>query len=188
MRIGGGFRTSPATRIASPMRSSIRSLPDGIWTPVATAVIVLVPGLVGLAAGRPMLFPSLGPTALHQAHKPDEPSSKPYAIIVSHLVGLAAAFLMVTLLGIAKEKSVFELGHLTTARVVASVLAVAIAAGMEMALNASHPPAASTTLLAALGTFKPTVRDTVTVIAGVLLIVVVGEVFRRLRVRPDPRG
>lgn len=167
------------------MRSTIRSLPDGLWTPFATAVIVLVPGLVGLAAGRPMLFPSLGPTALFQAHEPDHPSSKLYPVVVSHIVGLGCAFLMVTLFGIGDEKSVFELKHLTTARVTATVLAVTLAAGLEMLLRAPHPPAAATTILVALGTFKPNVRDAVTVIGAVLLVAGVGEVLRRLRAKPE---
>lgn len=165
------------------MRSTIRSLPDGLWTPLATAAITLVPGLLGLAAGRPMLFPSLGPSALTQAHTPDEPSARPYNVVVSHLLGLGCAFLMVTLFGIAQEKSVFELKHLTAARVAASVLAVALAAALEMLLRASHPPAASTTLLASLGSFKPTPGDTLTVAAGVLAVALVGELFRRLRAR-----
>jgi hypothetical protein len=164
-------------------RSPVRPVPDGVWTPLATAVIVLVPGLVGLAAGRPVLFPSLGPTALMQAHDPDHPSSRFYNVVVSHLLGLGSAFLLVTLFGIAFEKSVFEVGHLSWARVGAAVLAVTLAAVLEMLLRASHPPAASTTLLAALGTFHPTVRDTVTVFMGVLAVAVVGELFRRLRAR-----
>jgi CBS-domain-containing membrane protein len=165
------------------MRSTIRSLPDGVWTPLAVAVISLVLGLVGLAAGRPFLFPSVGPTAVLQAHKPDDPSSRPYNILVGHLVGLGSAFVMVTLLGIGQQKSVFEMGHLTTERVAAAVLAMALAAAVEFLLRAPHPPAAATTLLAALGAFKPTIKDTMVVVGGILLVIAVGEVLRRLRAR-----
>ena len=45
----------------------------------------------------------------------------------------------------------------------------------------SHPPAAATALLVALGGFKPTVRDTLTVIIGVLIVAKIGEVVRRVR-------
>ncbi|HEX2191348.1 MAG TPA: HPP family protein [Longimicrobiaceae bacterium] len=174
----------PKTEPPAEPRSALSRVPDGVWTPLATAIIALVPGLVGLALGRPALFPSLGPTALTQAHDPDHPSARPYNVVVSHLVGLGSAFLAVALFGIAMEKSVFELGHLTPARVGASVLALALAAALEMALRASHPPAASTTLLASLGTFHPTPRDTVTVVVGVLAVAAVGEVLRRVRARP----
>ncbi|MBW3630788.1 MAG: HPP family protein [Gemmatimonadetes bacterium] len=169
------------------MRSTIRSLPEAVWTPLAVALIALVPGIVGLAAGRPFLFPSVGPTAVLQAHKPDDPSARPYNILVGHLAGLGTAFLMVTLLGIGQQKSVFELGHLTTERVAAAVLALALAAAVEIVLRAPHGPAAATTLLASLGAFKPTIKDAVTVIGGILLVIAVGEVLRRLRV-PEPQG
>lgn len=165
------------------MRSTIRSLPDGVWTPVAVAIITLVPGLVGLAVGRPLLFPSLGPTAVLQGRKPDEPSSRPYNVLAGHLAGLGSAFLMVTLFGIGQQKSVFELGHLTTERLAAAVLALALATALESVLRAPHPPAAATTLLGALGAFKPTMKDAVTVIGAILLVIAVGEVLRRLRAR-----
>ena len=173
----------PKADSGSETRPPVRGVPDGVWTPLATALITLAPGLVGLALGRPALFPSLGPTALMQAHEPEHPSSRFYNVVVAHLLGLGSAFLAVTLLGIAHEKSVFEVGHLTWERVAASVLAVALAAALEMVLRASHPPAASTTLLAALGTFHPTLRDTTTVAIGVLVVALVGEAFRRLRAR-----
>jgi hypothetical protein len=42
-------------------------------------------------------------------------------------------------------------------------------------LHASHPPAAATTLLVALGGFKPTVHDALIVIIGVLIVATIGE-------------
>src|SRR5690606_3123998 len=97
----------------------------------------------------------------------------------SHLVGLAAAFLAVALFGIAHAPSVFEAGELSLERVAASVVAVTVAAAMELLLRASHPAAASTTLLAALGSFHPTPRDTLSVVLGVLVVALLGEIFRR---------
>jgi CBS-domain-containing membrane protein len=96
-------------------------------------------------------------------------------------VGLGSAFVGVVLFGIAYAPSIFEVKHLSWERVGASVLAVALAAALELLLRASHPPAVSTTLLASLGSFHPTVRDTVSVAVGVLIVAVVGELFRRLR-------
>jgi hypothetical protein len=49
-------------------------------------------------------------------------------------------------------------------------------------LKASHPPAAATTLLVALGAIK-TRQDAFNVVAGVLLIAVFGETARRLRLK-----
>lgn len=97
------------------------------------------------------------------------------------MVGLGSAFLAVILFGIAHAPSIFEAKHLSWEPVAASVPAVALAAALELLLRASHPPAVSTTLLVSLGSFHPTVRDTVSVVAGVLIVAVVGELFRRLR-------
>ena len=162
-------------------RSPLQSIPDAVWTPLVTGLITFVPGIVGVATGRLLLFPSLGPTAIMQAHDPENPNSRFYNAVVSHLVGLGSAFLAVMLFGIAHAPSIFEVKHLSWERVGASVLAVAMAAALEMLLRASHPPAVSTTLLASLGSFHPTVRDTITVTVGVLIVAGVGELFRRMR-------
>lgn len=169
--------------------SPIRSVPELVWTPLITALIVLVPGVVAVGTGRILLFPSLGPSALMQAHSPEHPSSRFYNVVVSHLLGLGSAFLAVSLFSIAHEPSVFEVGSLSWERVAASVVAILIAATLELVLRASHPPAASTTLLASLGSFHPTPWDTAAVALGVLLVAVTGELFRRLRaegVQPAP--
>jgi len=66
-------------------------VPDIIWAPLATGAIVLIPGVVGLAAGRPWLFPSLGPTAYLQATQPQHPTSRFYNVLVGHLIGIGVA-------------------------------------------------------------------------------------------------
>lgn len=168
-----------------PLHSSpVHGVPELAWAPLTTALVVLVPGIIGVGTGMILLFPSLGPSALMQAHDPDNPSSRFYNVVVSHLGGLASAFLAVTLLGIAHAPSVFEVGHLSGERVAASGIAIAIAAALELALRASHPPAASTTLLASLGSFHPTLWDVSAVALGVLSVALVGEFFRRLRAHP----
>jgi CBS-domain-containing membrane protein len=163
--------------------SPVHSVPAAAWTPLVTALLVLLPGLLGIATGRPALFPSLGPTALFQAHTPDHPSSRFYNIVVSHLLGIGCGCLMVAIFGIARQKSVFEVGELSWARVGAATAAVGLAAVLELLFRAPHPPAASTTLLVALGTFHPTWRDIVTIVMSVLVVAVAGEFFRRLRAR-----
>ena len=170
---------------AQPNSSLKQRVPDAVWTPLVTALITLVPGIVGIAKGRLLLFPSLGPTAIMQAHDPENPCAKFYNAVVSHLVRLGSAFVAVALFGIAYAPF-FEVKQLSWERVAASVLAVALAAALELLLRASHPPAVSTTLLASLGSFHPTVRDIVAVVVGVLIVAGVGEWFRRLRVSSPP--
>ncbi len=152
-----------------------------LWSSVATGLIALVPGLVALATGQLLLFPSLGPTALIQAHTPEHPSARFYNIVVSHLSALGCSCLSVALFGLAQAPSVFELHHLSAARLGAAVLALVLGTFVELLLRASHPPAASTALLVALGSFKPTLHDATQVVAGVLIVATVGEGLRRLR-------
>jgi hypothetical protein len=171
---------------AAPSRARTPAIPDAVWTPLTVAVLTLVPGLVGLATGRVLLFPSLGPTALLQAHTPEHPSARPYNVVVSHLLGMGSGFAAVTAFGIAAAPSVFEARSLSPAHVGAAVVAIALSVLLELLLRASHPPAASTTLLVALGTFKPTVRDATALVLGVLIVAAAGEAVRRLRLRRTP--
>lgn len=154
-----------------------------LWAPLVTMAVALVPGLVGLLTGRLLLFPSLGPSAVMQAHLPRHGSSRIYNLVVGHLAGLVAGDLCVVALGLATQPSVFELQKLSLARVVAAALALLLATTVEVLLRARHPPAAATTLLVALGSFKPTWRDTTSVLIGVFAVAIVGDIIRRYRVR-----
>ncbi|BDP43735.1 hypothetical protein DAETH_37040 (plasmid) [Deinococcus aetherius] len=158
-------------------------IPQALWAPLSAGALILVIGLFGLAAHQPLLFPSLGPTAFLQTETPDQPSARPYHVVVGHLVGLLAGFFAVWVFGATGAPSVLATHDLTAPRVWASVLAVALTLLGGLVLHASHPPAAATTLLASLGGFPPTVRSTVTVMGGVLLVTLLGEVLRRLRLR-----
>jgi hypothetical protein len=73
--------------------------------------------------------------------------------------------------------------HVTPLRVVAAVLSVALALLVEKVFHAFHPTAASTTLLVALGSFKPVWQDVAQITLGVLIVAIVGEGFRRLGLR-----
>ena len=50
-----------------------------------------------------------------------------------------------------------------------------------LALHVSQPPAASNTLVIALGALRPTLHDIVAMIVGVLILATCGEFLRRLR-------
>lgn len=164
-------------------RNDVPPWPGALWSASASGLVVLVAGLFALVTGNVLLFPSLGPTAVMMAHSPSLSASRPYNAIVSHVLGLAVAFLAVSLFHIASAASVFDVHSVSAARVGAAVVAIAVSAGLEILLHAGHPPAASTTLLAALGSFHPTVHDTLLVVAGVLITVGAAEPLRRYRLR-----
>lgn len=156
-------------------------MPDIIWAPVLTAALVLLLGLTGLVVDRPWLFASLASTAFLQVETPEHPSARFYNAVAGNLIGLGAAFLAVVLLGATTAPSVLKTGELTPIRVWAGVLAVGLTMVGTLLFRAQHAPAASTTLLTALGGFKPTLDDTLTVVGGVLIVASLGELLRRLR-------
>lgn len=149
--------------------------------PLTGALLIFVVGLVSLVARRPWLFASLGPTAYLHAENPEHRSSRFYNTVVGHLVALCSGFLAVWMLNAWNAPNVMATGHLTPVLVLACTLAIGLMILVVLTLHASHQPAGATTLLVALGTFQ-TLHDAVIVIVGVLLIAIIGEPIRRLRV------
>jgi len=171
---------------ASRSRAWLWNLPPPIWVPLATAVSLAVPGLIALLAHEPVLFASLGPTALMIAQQPMLASTRPYNAIVGHLIGLSSGFLAVALLGIASEPSIFQSHTLTATRLAAALLAISMDVTLEVLLRAQHPPTAATCLLAALGSFRPGWHDTLVVTTGVVAVTVTAELLRRLHAAQPP--
>ena len=163
-------------------------IPDLIWAPLAVGSLLLAVGLIGLTAGQPWLFPSLGPSAFLQAEKPGEKSARFYNTVVGHLIGLAGGMAAVLLLGASDAPGVLATKEMVPVRVGAAALsAVLTMLGLSL-LKASHPPAAATMLLVALGGFPPTWTSVGTIIAGVLILAILGEAVRYLRrnILPPP--
>jgi hypothetical protein len=156
-------------------------VPEVVWTPVAVGGLLLATGLIGLLAGQPWLFPSLGPTAFLQAEEPGKPASRFYNTVVGHLVGLVAGVLAAWLFVDAGTPPVLATKDLVPARVWAAALSgVLTMLGLAL-LKAQHPPAAATMLLVALGGIAPTWRGAGMVVAGVLIVASLGEGVRYLR-------
>lgn len=157
------------------------TVPDLVWAPVAVSSLLLAVGLIALLFGQPWMFPSLGPSAFLQAEDPDRKSARFYNVIVGHLVGLASGIAAVLVVGASNAPGVLASDILTPVRLEAAVLsAVLTMIGLSL-LRASHPPAAATMLLVALGGFPPTWKTASTVLAGVLVLAVLGEGVRYLR-------
>jgi CBS-domain-containing membrane protein len=176
---GAAEITDPAQEVVRANRA--RPVPEAVWSPLAAGILTLVPALVGLATGQPLLFPSLAPTAALQATQPQERSARPYSVVVGHLVGMFAAFVCLLLLGASREPALFTSHHLFPRRAFASALAVALTQLGQLPLKALHPPAAATVLLITLGGFRPTFHDATVLLVGVLIVAAAGEVVRQLR-------
>ena len=160
--------------------TSIASIPDPTWGSLAAAALLLVVGVLGVALGLPWLVPSLGPSAVLIAVTPAHPTARPWNTIVGHAGGMVSGFAAVALLGAASAPSVLGDHQLVPVRVAAAVLAIGLTVGLGFLLRASHPPAAATTLLVALGSIT-TLEQGLIVMAGIVVLAGVGEVLRELR-------
>jgi hypothetical protein len=160
--------------------TSIASIPDPVWGSLAAAALLLVVGLLGVFAGLPWLVPSIGPSAVLIAVTPNHPTARPWNTVVGHAGGMISGFAAVALLSAASAPTVLGDHRLVAVRVVAAVIAIALTVGGGVLLRATHPPAAATTLLVALGSIA-TLEQALVVMAGVALTAGVGELLREIR-------
>lgn len=152
-----------------------------VGDPLAAAAVTAAVGLVAVVAGQPWLFPSLGPTALVQIEYPEHLTARFYNTVVGHLVAAVAAYASVLATG--AEGLPPATTHVTPERVVAAAVALTLTVAGTRVLHASHPPAASTALLIALGGFAVSLHDAGAILAGVLLVATIGGSVRSLRAR-----
>jgi CBS-domain-containing membrane protein len=137
-------------------------------------------GLIGVLVGRPWLLPSLGPSAVLIALSPAHPTARAWNTVAGHGIGIAAGFVGIVLAAAAHDPSPILDGTLTASRALAAALAVGLTLAGTAAARASHPPAAATTLLVALGAVATGDRA-LNLFAGVILIAIAGELMRRVR-------
>lgn len=166
--------------------TSIASIPDPIWAPVTGGILLAVVGALGVLVGVPWLVPSIGPSVVLIAAMPAHPTARLWNTVVGHTGGLAAGFIAVGLVGAAGAPSVLGDQQLVPGRVAAAAIAIALTIGVGYLLRASHPPAAASTLLVALGSIA-TIQQAGIVLAGVIVTAALGELLRLVRqVRVTP--
>lgn len=147
--------------------------------PAGEALLILIVGLAGWLSHQPLIFASLGPTAYELIETPHRRSAQPYSIFVGHLAGVAAGYLAlaVTASWAAQPPS---LNGVPLVRVLAVVVATALTVFVTMLLRASQPAAISTSMLITMGIMSAP-RDAIVIMAGVILMIAVGEPLRRIR-------
>lgn len=153
---------------------------DAFWATLGEGSLILVMAAIAWAARQPLIFASLGPTAYELVEQPRLRSARTYNVIVGHFVGLGSGFLALFLFHAWTAPSVIS--GLTSPRAFAAVVAATITTLVNLILRASQPAALSTTLLVSLGAMQ-TRRDAVAIIAGVLIIALIGEPIRRFRLK-----
>jgi hypothetical protein len=150
--------------------------------PAGEALLILAAAALGWAIHEPLVFASLGPTTYMQIDKPHSKSSRPYAIIVGHLLGLGCGFVGIIVARAWNAPNVVSAGMVTPARLAAAFVAVLLTTIGTLLLKARQPAATATTLLVALGSMQ-TPRAAASIIGGVVLITILGEPLRRMRMK-----
>jgi hypothetical protein len=149
---------------------------------VGEGVLLLLVAAVGWLAHQPLVYASLGPTAYEQVVRPNDASSRPYNVVVGHLVGLASGFLALFVCGAFDAANVMAAGFVPGARLWAVSLSAALTATFTLLIKARQPAATATALLVALGSMQ-TARDAAAIVGGIVLIALLGEPVRRIRSR-----
>ncbi len=167
-------------KTSKPRKPNLAAIPEQIWGPTVSGILLLIVGLFSVGVGRPILFPSLGPSAYLIGEMPANPTARWYNTIVGHLIGLIIGFLMVGLLNVGSHPVMLTDLSLTMGRVWAAVLSIALTFLIAKLLHASHPPAAATTLLVALGSIR-SINEALYLMIGAVILGLLGELLRRPR-------
>jgi hypothetical protein len=154
---------------------------ETLWAVLAGVLLVMIPGIIGLALGKSLLFSSLGPTAFMQAVDPHRASSRSFAIVLGHLIGMGAGFAAVFLLGATSEPPMSVTYEPAPLRIWASVIGIALTLLFQLLLRAKHAPGAATTLLITLGACPVSWTAFRTLVFGVSIIAIAGQIYRKIR-------
>ncbi|WP_348612398.1 HPP family protein [Halobaculum rarum] len=147
----------------------MRPLPDAVVDALHAAGLLAVAGALAWATGRPLVFPSLGPSAYLIAAGSDRPSGR--ALLGGHAVGVLAG--LAAYHGLADGAAIT--GALTAGELAGARLAVSgvVSVGLTtfgMALTETrHAPACATTLIVSLG-LLPSVADAAVIVVGVVTL------------------
>lgn len=150
------------------------------------AGLLSVAALLAFVLQAPLIFSSLGPTAYEMIELPERPSAQPYHVLVGHGIGVVAG-LLALLVTHAWQAPALSVHQLAFSRVLAVLLAGLLTVIGTLAAKAAQPAALSTTLLIALGSMQ-TGRAVLSIVGGVVLLTVIGEPIRRMRLRAKTRA
>lgn len=157
---------------------------DALYAFVTCLLALAVSGLAAYTFGEPLLFPSLGPTALLFFEQPLARFSSPRNTIIGHAVAILAGALSLALFGLLDHQSVLVEG-VTLARAGAAALSLALTGAVLLLLRSSHPPTGATTLIVSLGLLQ-TPREMAMLMLGVVILTVVSWVINRALGVPMP--
>ena len=141
-------------------------------------------GLAAWLFKQPLLFPSLGPTALLFFEQPLAAPSSPRNTLIGHLVAILAGALSLAVFGLLDHPSILAEG-VTLARTGAAALSLALTGAVLLLLRSSHPPTGATTLIVSLGLLQ-TPLEMAMLMVGVVILTITGWAINRALGVPMP--
>lgn len=118
--------------------------------PIHCALLILALGALAVLTNNAFLAPPLGASAFSAVRAPHNTDNHPRHIIVSHVIGMAAGLLALSLCGAADLPGALS-GPFAWQHAFSGSLAVFLTSSLGYALRATHPPSLATTLVASLG-------------------------------------
>lgn len=136
----------------------------------AGAILVFtVLGVLAWQTHLPWVFPSLAPTVVLMFETPLRAQASPRNAVVGHVVGIGVGYSMLLFFGLSTAGPVTSTG-VGPARIGAAGLAVAVTTLVINGAGLPHPPAASSTLIVALGLLH-TPRELAVMVGAAVLTV-----------------
>ena len=157
---------------------------EPIYTFVACLFALVISGLAAWLFRQPLLFPSLGPTALLFFEQPIAPASSPRNTLIAHFVAILAGALSLAVFGLLDHPSILAEG-VTLARTGAAALSVALTGAVLLLLRSLHPPTGATTLIVSLGLLQMPL-EIVMLMVGVIILTIAGWSINRALGVPVP--
>ncbi len=135
----------------------------------ATALAII--SVAAYLTKLPLLFPPLGPSAYILFRVPMSEPASPRSVILSHgmalLVGLLTLHVFATLF---PTSGLLDHAAMNWPRIAALSLAMGVVSAVMIMLRCSHPPAAATALIAAMGFFSNIIQILGFLLAVILLV------------------
>ncbi|WP_409496819.1 HPP family protein [Amycolatopsis sp. cmx-11-12] len=148
-----------------------------VYSAINSFISIALIATAAMLSHQPLVFPSLGPTAFLLFSTPTLPTASPRNTVLGHLIGIGAGALGLAITGLLAVPP--NLADVTFPRVLAAAIALGLTCGLMPLLGLSHPPAAATTLIIALGLLR-TPHQLLVTFLGVLLITAQGIAINRL--------